>query len=278
LKDKNSTTTNDSYYIFHIPKKTSGLDKNVRSFNTYHYTVYAPSNAAIIEAYKRGLPTWEELVQDVDVVQEYDSEVDKLYSLIDTLNIQLSAEGISEEETARLRDEIAQKNLEIERVEDKTLELIKEMKAKTNLIVGFVKYHFQDNSVYVDNLDHAIVEGMTVKKVVEYETAAMNDSTKLFTKLTVQTEQEGEYKGSLRVEGDIYRNNDKSQPLNVCHVVNTERENEIYNIMARDIERNTAGGVSTSSYAVVHLIDNYLVNDYIYTVDEDGNEHFKINK
>ena len=37
------------------------LDNNVRFFNTYNYTLYAPDNAAMDEAYAAGLPTWAEI-------------------------------------------------------------------------------------------------------------------------------------------------------------------------------------------------------------------------
>ena len=39
------------------------LDYNVAFFNTYNYTLYAPNNEAMDEAFKRGLPTWEQVQQ-----------------------------------------------------------------------------------------------------------------------------------------------------------------------------------------------------------------------
>ncbi len=39
------------------------LDYNVAFFNTYNYTLYAPNNDAMDEAFKRGLPTWEQVQQ-----------------------------------------------------------------------------------------------------------------------------------------------------------------------------------------------------------------------
>jgi hypothetical protein len=37
------------------------IDYNVKFFNTYNYTLYAPDNAAMKIAYAAGLPTWEEI-------------------------------------------------------------------------------------------------------------------------------------------------------------------------------------------------------------------------
>lgn len=37
------------------------LDENVKMFNTYNYTLYAPDNAAMEEAYANGLPRWSDI-------------------------------------------------------------------------------------------------------------------------------------------------------------------------------------------------------------------------
>ena len=44
-------------------KQYDCLDYNVAFFNTYNYTLYAPNNEAMDEAFKRGLPTWEQVQQ-----------------------------------------------------------------------------------------------------------------------------------------------------------------------------------------------------------------------
>src|SRR5574344_2339592 len=56
--DKDATTNvspQDQYKVF-VSK--NGLDYNVRFFNTYNYTVYAPDNEAMMKANLNGLPTW----------------------------------------------------------------------------------------------------------------------------------------------------------------------------------------------------------------------------
>ena len=57
----------DSYIIFTSNNKYANdagnasnncLDENVKMFNTYNYTLYAPNNAAMQKAYDAGLPSW----------------------------------------------------------------------------------------------------------------------------------------------------------------------------------------------------------------------------
>ena len=56
---------------------------------------------------------------------------------------------------------------------------------------------------------------------------------------------------------------------NKCYVINEAgTEGQLFNIMTRDIEfkdkSTTSPLIETSSYAVVHQIDGFLVNDRIY--------------
>lgn len=48
----------DAYKVF-VAK--NGLDYNVKFFNTFNYTLYAPDNQAMVEAYNHGLPRWTEI-------------------------------------------------------------------------------------------------------------------------------------------------------------------------------------------------------------------------
>ena len=269
------------YYIF----EKDGLDMNVRSFDTYHYTVYVPSNDAIKQAYAEGLPNWDELEELAANITANDDETAILLDSISKLDDLIYETDESDSETiANLNTQIADLNAQIAENDSINAETAADLKVKTTLLVDFVKYHFQDNSIYVDKLPHTIVEGATQKEIVEYETAAIDNISKRFLKVTVQTEKNApadndEYKeGTLRIVGDFSGGN------NVCHVINKNAndENKLFNIMARDLVITGKGGsspqVSTSSYAVVHQIDNYLVNDRIYTVDEFGEGKFKINQ
>ena len=58
----------DAYIIFSSDRGSgrnvvtnSCLDENVKMFNTYNYTLYAPNNEAMDKAYKAGLPRWSEI-------------------------------------------------------------------------------------------------------------------------------------------------------------------------------------------------------------------------
>lgn len=62
------TTEQDQYIVFTSTYGTGNnaikkacLDENVKMFNTYNYTLYAPDNAAMEEAYANGLPRWSDI-------------------------------------------------------------------------------------------------------------------------------------------------------------------------------------------------------------------------
>lgn len=85
---------------------------NVKYFNNYRYTVWVPTNDAILEAISKGLPTWQQIR-------------DLLYLDVDPED---RPEWTEEEE-----DAIKTKGL-----------------AMVTCLVNFIKNHFQDNSVFVD--------------------------------------------------------------------------------------------------------------------------------
>lgn len=103
----------DRYHAFIANK---GLTDNVNYFNSYNYTVYAPDNDAMKEAYNLGLPTWD--------------DVEKVYN--DAVAIE---NDTSDTEQARQQwHNLANKGL-----------------AMIESINAFERYHFQNVSVYVDN-------------------------------------------------------------------------------------------------------------------------------
>ncbi len=62
------TSDQDRYAVFTANRKSGSttitqacLDQNVKMFNTYNYTLYAPTNAAMTAAEAAGLPTWDEI-------------------------------------------------------------------------------------------------------------------------------------------------------------------------------------------------------------------------
>lgn len=210
--------------------------KLVRLFDTYHYTVYVPSNEAMDRAHEQGLPTWDDLA---DMIEGWNGETnDSLRNVI---------------------------------------------KTGADLITKFVRYHFQDNSVFVDNVPHVLkvdkgldASGNRVyeeQTEVTYETSSFNEERNRFSTVLVSTD---ETKNTISVRGDFGENED----ANVCYVIKEDgKENVLYNVMVREIEYS-GSSISTSSYAVVHLLDNFLVyggEGGIYDADKKefiGGEYF----
>lgn len=229
-------TPNDTVLTYFLGSKTSKNEKEwnkysvfyqqidqynlVRMFDTYHYTVYVPSNVAMERAYEQGLPTWKDLEEQV--------------------------KSFNGETSDSLRNVI---------------------KAGADLITKFVRYHFQDNSVYVDNVDHALeidkgdingdgIRDYDYQKEVSYETSAFNELRNKFCSVLVKTEAHPETgEKTISIRGDL---DDNNPDANVCYVIK-EDENQLYNVMVGENQYNSNGGIKTSSYAVIHQIDNFLV-------------------
>jgi uncharacterized surface protein with fasciclin (FAS1) repeats len=87
------------------------LDYNVKMFNTYNYTLFAPDNTAMQQAYADGLPRWADIVA---LFEKYPQEEEHEISDAEKADMDLAKTMISQ-----IRD--------------------------------FVRYHFVTNSVYADN-------------------------------------------------------------------------------------------------------------------------------
>lgn len=202
-----TTSEQNKYNIFvdqkglpcydHVTGNLVNSATNVRFFNNYNYTVYVPTNSAMEAAEKLGLPTW----QDVRDFLELDLDDDQKTDLT------------SEQEEAR---------------NAKALAMI-------TAIVNFVKYHFQDNSIFADTPAIA---------TTPCETATVNAETGVYIKVNVSSNGNG----SLTVK-DV-----------AGHTRNITSDK---NIIVRDYI--TAGKASaiqntltSSSSAVIHGIDGVL--------------------
>lgn len=199
--DKNKEI--NKYMIFTV--ENTCVDQNVRFFNSYRYTVYVPTNEAIQEAYKSGLPTW--------------MDVNKVVAKRDEL-----LQNASESEQDAIRKEYNEK-----------------AKLMVTCIINFVKYHFQDASIFNDKNPIALPEDLDDG----YETACVDNTTNRYIKVRVASDGNHTLK--------VYDRNGK-----VCPVIDANS-----NIMTRDMELNgssleRATSIETSSYAVVHQIDGYL--------------------
>ena len=253
----------DSTKKFLIFENANGLDYNIHTFNTYHYTVYVPTNDAILDACERGLPTWDVLEEEAEEVNDEIATVADLETQIEELQNALALKiSNNEPDTAVVRKQIDDLQATVDQKNAQITTRKKDIEKRAMLIIDFVKYHIQDNSVYVDEKPHQMVEGNNVYTVVNYETASLDNLTKRFSKVTVET-KESPYSThpTISVKGDI------DEIDNTCYVINSGKEGQDYNIMTRDIEfasPNALVNIETSSYAVVHQIDNYLVNDRIF--------------
>ncbi|MBR4338551.1 MAG: hypothetical protein IKP91_10025 [Bacteroidaceae bacterium] len=253
----------DSTKKFLIFENANGLDYNIHTFNTYHYTVYVPTNDAILDACERGLPTWDVLEEEAEEVNDEIATVADLETQIEELQNALALKiSNNEPDTAVVRKQIDDLQATVDQKNAQITTRKKDIEKRAMLIIDFVKYHIQDNSVYVDEKPHQMVEGNNVYTVVNYETASLDNLTKRFSKVSVET-KESPYSThpTISVKGDI------DEIDNTCYVINSGKEGQDYNIMTRDIEfasSNALVNIETSSYAVVHQIDNYLVNDRIF--------------
>ena len=118
-------------------------------------------------------------------------------------------------------------------------------------ILNFAKYHFQDNSVYVDNT-------ILSKK---YTTAVLNEKTNRFYELTVAP------------KGDTFTvTANMGDPV---EVITSGEENKDWNIMCRDNVYESSGtgpsatlkNYASSSFSVMQPINGVLLNESMFGYD-----------
>jgi lipoprotein len=201
------------YYVFVAGNKAGQVfnagtkdDKLVRFFNNYRYTIYAPTNEAVKAEVDKGLPTWEK-------IEKY---------LTDNLQAEV-----------KLADDKSNQK-EVDAVNKHNDEVKIKAQAMITTLVNFLKYHFQDESVFVDNV--------TSKE--EYSTSSVNNETKVYMKLNVS-----------QTPNSIVLKDESGQTVSVVAP---------YNQLVRDAnyDRETAPQyIRSSSYAVVHTIGKALLFD-----------------
>lgn len=197
LVEQNPVTKKKRMEAYHTFAAKGGLTDNVNYFNSYNYTVYAPDNEAMQKAYSLGLPKW--------------SDIKVLY---DQYNERLDHEKAS----GRISEEV-------QAARNKALAMVEEINA-------FIRYHFQDNSLYADNT----VEGGI------YPTAC-SDSLGIREKLTVS--------GGA---GKLIVQDKRGQQITI-----ESNTSKLSNEMARDfVIDSKKHAISTSSFAVVHQISTPL--------------------
>ena len=178
-----------------------GPDYNVQFFNNYRYTILAPTNEAVQEAIANGLPTWEDIIADYEACEKLEGAED--------------GELINTEDSLRLQ-------------------------AKITYLVNFIRYHFADNSLFVDK---------SIVPSTEFVTASYDNVKGLFCKIDMQRPESGvlqvkDFNGGdwITAEGNV-------------------------NILARDVscsktpaKQTTMNGITIdgSSFAVIHQIPKVL--------------------
>ena len=179
-------------YYVFSNKENKALDSNVNFFNGYNYTFFAPDNDAMEKAYALVLPTEEEIME---IFNKYNG----------------------------MEDEIP---------EDEMTEAKAQVLNMINSLRAFVRYHFQNNSVFADR---------NVKKT----TSQSLYSSDLGIPVNIVTE--GKY-GKLNV----------TDASGKTVTVNANSTTLLANKMTRDYEYNNvktnATSIAVSSSAVVHEI------------------------
>lgn len=112
--------------------------------------------------------------------------------------------------------------------------------ADSTKLVNFVRYHFQDNSMFI---------GSEPKTIEKYETACINSTTGKFERIYVTLTDD-----NITIQNDL-------SDSNPVHILKTSG---LYNLQAREYFLNTnsvetATKVATSSSAVIHMIDKPLL-------------------
>ena len=131
----------------------------------------------------------------------------------------------------------------------------------------FIRYHFQDNSVYVDNNPFTIAApGGGFNSEANFATAVINDRTGRFYETIVRTASDGK---TLIVKDDLTEYSDYD---NWARVITTGEEGKNWNVMCRDFIYTTNSEqipqtISTSSFAVLQPINRALLNASLFGYD-----------
>jgi len=189
------------------------MDFNVTFFNTYRYTVYVPSNAAMEEAFNSGLIIPWDSIAKIESTAEYNAVVDSMQR--------------------------------------------------------FIRYHFQDNSLFIH-------PNQVIEPARYYTATIKNDDSEsyfnTYKNKFYRIQAEGDGTGITLTTEYIDKVNNKPYTAKVDVNARTPDGRTYYNIMTRDYVFNSnpknltglttsaysSSEVTTSSTAVVHLIDRVL--------------------
>lgn len=203
----------------------------IRFFNNYRYTIFVPSDAAIEKAISQGLPTLTEI--EAFVNENYDAENNK-WKL---------REVNGETEKLVLDDEgkyAAPAQLEA--------------RAMITCLINFLKYHFCDQSYFVDEY---------ADNDYSYSQSSCTDSkTNSFIPVAVRHTKNGlqVFDARSMTNGKVVAS--KASPVSVA-----TNDAKVFNLFARDYELNDASSsarsIKSSSYVTLQGLEsqNFLLFD-----------------
>ena len=231
---KMETTNKETRLSYHPFASKGGLTENVNYFNSYNYTVYAPDDAAMAIAYQRGLPKW----SDIKVL--FDKWYPKYLEFQEGVDRQPASTGTG---SSKVFHSIWERLMSIGVLSDREIYELQSDRDKALAMVeainAFVRYHFQDNSIFAD---------VTVE-AGEFPTACA-DTLGIRQRVTVEGGN-----------GRINVTDANGQTV----TVDANNPSNLTNQMTRDYVITTSGSgrnqrciLSTSSFAIVHQISTPL--------------------
>lgn len=204
--DLSETQAADTLQLYSIFYNDSKMTNCVPFLNTYHYTVYIPSNESIKELYAKGLPTWEMVTAEVE------KNPKRAMSLIRSIN-------------------------------------------------NFIRYHFQDYSVFHDRSPFYMPNVRGGKDYeASFSTSLINPASGRFYNLDVKSADDN----STILVKDEWAEMGKADWAKVVNTSASE-ENKTWNVMCRD--RIGKNSIETSSYSVLQPIDRALLNANMFGFD-----------
>lgn len=223
-----------------------GSAMNVTVFNTYHYTVYIPTNESLLNlmnlndgVYYRNIIANDSLTNIWNAAYVDAKNEAKTNTKI-TADLVMSKVMRKRCSYDTAITEVMDGNNTAADSAFKYETALQEIQKRTQ---NFVKYHIQDNSLYIGGENKSKED-----KSKEYETSYMDASTKMFIRLNITA-----------TPTSIVIKDKSTTPKHVL----TDDAN-LYNIMCREYEYKLNGTkpdmLETSSYAVIHYIDGPLCN------------------
>lgn len=245
MEDKVKTGSNDwltemqKYAIFALNSDQTGgrftaANTNlVRFFNNYRYTIFVPSDDAIADAEAKGLPTLASIEEFVN--NNYDAEKNEWKLRVDAKTGELEKPVLDESGVYYAAP--AQM----------------EARAMVTCLINFLKYHFCDQSYFVD--------GYADNNYTYSQTSCSDSKTNTFIPLAIRHTKNG-------LEVFDMRSITNNKVTSTAHAVNVATNNaKVYNLFARDYELNatvsSAKYIKSSSYVTLHGLEgkNFLLFD-----------------